>query len=266
MHRWWVFLHLAVGVSGFLATHGVSIYVTFRVRREREAARVIQLLELSASTIPFMWASIGILVVGGILAGFTGQFWGQAWIWAAIGVLVAVIAGMYALATPWVNRLRTIAEAMVAGTETLSQERFEDILRSRRPHAIAAVGLGGLVVIFYLMMLKPGLGLSSGEVAACPPPPPDALGVCAVDDERFDPELLEAPADEPFEIVFANEDEGIPHNVAIYADESAEDARFVGDWIDGPRTVTYEVPALEADSYYFRCDVHPIMDGTLEVA
>ncbi len=128
MHRWWVFLHIA-GVFGFLMAHGVSAYVTLRLPRERDPARVSHLLELSASSVGFMWNSIGLLLLGGILAGFTGHFWGQAWIWAAIVVLVAVIAAMYAMGTTWAKRLRTISAAKAGGTEAVSQEQFEEILQ-----------------------------------------------------------------------------------------------------------------------------------------
>ncbi|HEX6401137.1 MAG TPA: hypothetical protein VF108_11820, partial [Actinomycetota bacterium] len=132
MHRWWVFLHIA-GAFGFLMAHGVSAYVTLRLPKERDPARVSQLLELSASSVGFMWNSIGLLLIGGIAAGFTGQFWGQGWIWAAIVILVVVMAAMFAMGTTWAKRLRTISGAMVGGTEAVSRAQFEEILRSKRP-------------------------------------------------------------------------------------------------------------------------------------
>ncbi len=76
MHNWWVFLHIA-GVFGFLMAHGVSAYVTLRLPRERDPARVSQLLELSASSVGFMWNSIGVLLLGEIAAAFTGHFWAR---------------------------------------------------------------------------------------------------------------------------------------------------------------------------------------------
>jgi nitrite reductase (NO-forming) len=83
----------------------------------------------------------------------------------------------------------------------------------------------------------------------------------------FDADCLAAPAGEPFEIVFDNMDAGIPHNVAIYTDETASTALFVGETINGPDVITYEVPALDAGTYFFRCDVHPTtMTGTFVVA
>lgn len=264
MHNWWVFLHIA-GVFGFLMAHGVSAYVTLRLPRERDPARVSHLLELSASSVGFMWNSIGLLLLGGILAGFTGHFWGQAWIWAAIVILVAVIAAMYAMGTTWAARLRTIAAAKAEGTEAVSQEQFEGILRSKRPYTIAAIGYVGLLAILWLMIFKPSLGFG-GTAAECSPSPDAAVTVCAFDDQSFVPDRLAAPAGEPFGLAFDNQDDGVPHNVAIYADDSAAQSLFVGDLVDGPTTVTYDVPALDPGEYYFRCDVHPQMNGTLEAA
>jgi plastocyanin len=263
VHRWWVFLHIA-GVFGFLMAHGVSVYVTLKLPRERDPARVAQLLELSASSVGLMWNAIGVLLLGGIVAGFTGHFWGQAWIWVAIGVFVMVIAAMYAMGTTWAKRLRTISAAMAEGTEAVSQQQFVEILRSKRPYTIAAIGFVGLLIILWLMIFKPTLGF--GAEAQCSPSPDDAVTICAPDDQRFVEERLTAPAGEAFALVFDNEDEGVQHNVAIYRDDSVEEPLFVGDLVQGPTIVTYDVPALDPGSYYFRCDLHPQMDGTLEVA
>ena len=262
MHRWWVFLHNA-GAFGFLMAHGVSAYVTLRLPKERDPARVSQLLELSASSVGFMWNSIGLLLIGGIAAGFTGQFWGQGWIWAAIVILVVVMAAMYAMGTTWAKRLRTISSAMVGGTEAVSRPQFEEILRSKRPYTIAAIGFVGLLAILWLMIFKPTLGF--GGVPECPAGT-DTITVCAFDDQAFVPDHLQLPASEPVELAFDNRDGGVQHNVAIYRDESAEESLFVGDLIAGAETVTYDVPALDPGAYYFRCDVHPQMDGSVEVA
>jgi plastocyanin/uncharacterized membrane protein len=258
VHRWWVLLHI-VGAFGFVMAHGVSAYAVLRLRKERDPVRVSQLLEMSSGSIGVMWNAIGLLLIGGVVAGFTGHFWGQGWIWAAIVLLLAITVAMYAVATPWVKRLRTVAGAMAEGSRAVSQEQFEDILRSRRPHAIAAIGFVGLLAILFLMVFKPTLGF--GGVPDCPAEA-DAVTVCAFDDQRFVPDTLSAPADAAFDLVFTNDDD-VQHNVAIYRDESAEESLFVGDLIVG-QTVTYQVPALDPGTYFFRCDVHPQMNGPLE--
>jgi plastocyanin/uncharacterized membrane protein len=263
VHRWWVLLHIA-GAFGFLMAHGVSAYAVLRLRQERDPTRVTHLLEMSSGSIGVMWNAIGLLLVGGILAGFTGNFWGQGWIWAAIVLLIAITVAMYAVATPWVKRLRTVAAAMAEGSRAVSREQFEDILRSRRPYSIAAIGLVGLLAILYLMIFKPTLGF--GGVPECSPVSGADATVCAFDDRAFVPDRLRMPANESVTLAFDNQDGGVPHNVAVYRDDSAEESLFVGETITGPRSVTYDVPALDPGEYYFRCDVHPQMDGTLEAA
>jgi len=80
-------------------------------------------------------------------------------------------------------------------------------------------------------------------------------------DLKFDVATLTVPADSQFSLQFTNL-EAAPHNVAIYQDSFAADDVFVGDVITSS-SIVYEVPALEARSYFFRCDVHPDMNGTL---
>jgi plastocyanin len=258
-----VFLHV-LGVFGFLMAHGVSAYATLRLPRERDPARVNQLLELSASSVSFMWNSMGVLLLGGIVAGFTGHFWGQGWIWAAIVVLLLVIVAMYAMGTTWAARLRTISAAMVEGSQAVSQEQFEEIVRSKRPYTIAGIGFVGLAVLLWLMLFKPTLGF--GAPSECEPVQGADVTVCAFDDQSFLPSTLEAPAGAGFALDLVNQDDGVQHNVAIYRDDSAAESLFVGDLVEGATTVTYDVPALDPGSYYFRCDVHPAMNGILEAA
>lgn len=84
-------------------------------------------------------------------------------------------------------------------------------------------------------------------------------------DIAFDTDELTLAADTQTEITFENNDSGIPHNVAIYESEAAQDDVFVGDIFNGVETRTYSVPAIESGEYYFQCDVHPNMNGTLVV-
>ena len=78
----------------------------------------------------------------------------------------------------------------------------------------------------------------------------------------FDTDTLEAPADTPFQIVFANNDAGIPHNVEIKQNGQSV---WLGEIFNGVETRTYEVPALPAGTYEFICTGHPNMKGVLTV-
>jgi cytochrome c oxidase subunit 2 len=79
----------------------------------------------------------------------------------------------------------------------------------------------------------------------------------------FDTDSLEVPANTPFKIVFANNDPGIPHNVAIHEGSPTGPEIWKGEIFNGVETRTYEVPALPAGTYGFVCTVHPNMVGTL---
>jgi plastocyanin len=57
----------------------------------------------------------------------------------------------------------------------------------------------------------------------------------------------------------------VPHNIAIYTDSSLSEALFQGEIVTGPATAQYEVPPEPAGEYYFQCDVHPTMNGTVTV-
>ena len=81
-------------------------------------------------------------------------------------------------------------------------------------------------------------------------------------DFKFDKKCLAAPAGQDFTIDFNNLDRGIPHNVAIYEDESAQKSFFKGELTDGPGQRTYSVSGLPAGTWFFRCDPHPEMNGT----
>src|ERR1700693_3134549 len=139
MYRWWVFVHL-VGVFGFLVAHGVSVSVTFRLRKERDPRRAGELQELSGSSIRAFYASMGVLLVGGVVAGFLGHLWSQGWIWAALGVLVLTSLAMVFMARPFYRRVGFVARAMAGGSTAVSPQQFDAILRSRRPWSIAAIG------------------------------------------------------------------------------------------------------------------------------
>ena len=76
---------------------------------------------------------------------------------------------------------------------------------------------------------------------------------------------LTAPADQPFQIDFKNQDAGTPHNVAIHEGSPTGAELFKGEIFPGPGERTYNVPALKAGAYAFVCTVHPNMTGTLTV-
>ena len=82
---------------------------------------------------------------------------------------------------------------------------------------------------------------------------------------QFDTDSLSWAADEETPVHFVNEDSA-PHNFSIYESEDAQEDLFVGQNVEGGAETTYDVPALEAGEYFFRCDLHPTsMVGTVTV-
>ena len=103
------------------------------------------------------------------------------------------------------------------------------------------------------------------------PPPHAAAGrsvtvEIAAEKMAFDTSTITVPAGAEVTMNFENRDDGIPHNVAVYTDPSAAKEIFVGDIIAGPERATYTFTAPETPgTYFFRCDVHPSMNGAFIV-
>ena len=56
--------------------------------------------------------------------------------------------------------------------------------------------------------------------------------------------------------------DGAPHNVAIYTDSTSASPISVGQIVTSAKA-DQVVPALKAGTYFFRCDVHHDMTGTI---
>ncbi len=77
----------------------------------------------------------------------------------------------------------------------------------------------------------------------------------------FDTTCIEVPAGQAFKIEFTNKDTA-PHDVAIWDSSSKGKNLFTGEPVsEQNKTVTYDVPALEAGEHYFECTIHPTMNG-----
>ena len=93
------------------------------------------------------------LILLGIWAGIEGHWWnnGQMWLWTAVIVLVLVIVAMMVLISRHTSPLR---EAL-AKEPAPSAEELERMLSTPQPMIGSVIGIVGLVVIIWLMMLKP---------------------------------------------------------------------------------------------------------------
>lgn len=81
----------------------------------------------------------------------------------------------------------------------------------------------------------------------------------------FDTDEIDLPAGQPTTITFDNQDAGVPHNIAIYNDDSLSETLFQGEQFPGVDSREYPIPPLDPGTYYFHCDVHNTMNGSVVV-
>jgi hypothetical protein len=159
MYAYIVLLHV-IGAFVFALAHGVSVAVGLRLRGVRSREQVAALLDLSGMAIGGLYVGLLLLLVGGVWAGFAGDHWGRLWIWAAIAILVVVIVAMYAIATPFYGRMRAAAGVLtdpkqIARYGEIAPDELDRMGASSRPVWLAVIGGIGLLVILWLMVVKP---------------------------------------------------------------------------------------------------------------
>ena len=111
-----------------------------------------------------------------------------------------------------------------------------------------------------------------GESPAESPPPPEepaggggdgpAPAITALN-TAFDTNTISLPPEQPVTVSFTNQD-ALPHNVSVYTEAGGEPI-FQGEVVTGPTTVEYSFTSPAPGQYYFQCDVHPQMSGTVSV-
>jgi Predicted integral membrane protein (DUF2269) len=161
LYPWIVLLHV-VGAFLFVLGHGASAMAAIRMREERDPARIAALLDLSGASLGMMYGGILVLLIGGVWAAFAGGWWGHLWIWLAIGLLVVITGAMYPLGSQYYGRVRNAVglkkyndpKDAPAPTPTAPAE-LDALLSSPRPFQLAAIGGVGLLLILWLMIVKP---------------------------------------------------------------------------------------------------------------
>jgi hypothetical protein len=132
----------------------VSAFVSFRVRAQREPDEVAATLELSRIAIGPMYVGLLLLGIGGLGAAWIGNLLTEPWVLASIGVLLVVLVVMYAVATPYYMKMR---QALAPDAQPpITADDLARMLDTRRPEILLAVGSIGLLVLIWLMVLRPG--------------------------------------------------------------------------------------------------------------
>jgi plastocyanin len=104
----------------------------------------------------------------------------------------------------------------------------------------------------------PGGGGGGGGAA----PTEEAKGI-----KFLQPKLTVTPSGGKVAIHFVNGDAGTQHNIAVFrgADATAP-VLFRGELVTGPGSADYSFGAPPPGTYFFHCDVHPTMTGTLTLS
>jgi plastocyanin len=120
------------------------------------------------------------------------------------------------------------------------------------------LALGLLVLAAVTVACSPASG--ANPPASAGPVDPNAPVVVA-QGNVFSPATVTVTAGKAFSLTLDNKD-AAPHNVAIFKDSSAAESVSIGEIVSST-TATQQVPALAAGEYFFRCDIHKEMTGTI---
>ena len=154
MFAWYVFLHL-VGIVLFFAAHGVSMAVSFLLRRQTERTAVASLLGLSQAAVRISYLGLLLLGIGGLGAAATAGWLTATWVVWSYVVLVVIFLAMFAIGAPYYYGLRDALNGTKKAPPVEDAELIGRLV-SRRPDVLAAVGGFGTIVLVWLMVLKPG--------------------------------------------------------------------------------------------------------------
>jgi hypothetical protein len=161
LYPWVILLHV-IGAFMFAASHGVAIWMTMVLPRERDRTRMAALLDLSSASLGGVYVGLVLLLIGGIWGGIMGSWFGSLWIWVALVLLIAIAVVMYIVATPYFRSLRDAIgiKSQYGPKDAPDPVALPDAdvvaLAARSPVAVlSVVGVGGLVIILWLMVVKP---------------------------------------------------------------------------------------------------------------
>jgi hypothetical protein len=160
----WLLVFHVLCVLAFLAIHGVSMGVWWRVRRERDRGKLVAWFDLSASFMAPMLVAGLLLIASGIVVGIAAGWWfnGQWWLWVSVVLLAVIVQSMNSLnAIPMIEMRRELGipsrADRAAGTvpTPVDDTTLDILLRDRRPLIGSALAIAGIVVITWLMESKP---------------------------------------------------------------------------------------------------------------
>jgi len=195
-----------------------------------------------------------------------------------IPVVALAVIGVFVVGFAWVLLSIPTEAATVIATAMAANVLGVCAFLALRPRVSTSTTFELLAILIYPILIgiviantsigeeehaAAGEGAAHGEGAA----PAGGGTVVVAENTAFDMSELEIEAGADNTVTLDNKDSGIDHNISIYPDADAglalEGAIFEGDIIAGPATTDYNFEGPEKGEYYFQCDVHPNMNGTV---
>lgn len=163
-YEWVLYAHVA-SVLLLALGQGVTIVVAWRLKEERELVRIQALLDLSRAATRPAWLAFGAMLLTGILLGLLGHWFGQAWLTVTIVLLLAMQVAMDVWGARPLNALRRAAglEWSDRRKHPAGEPDYASVALARgalRPFALTLVGAGGMLLLLWLMMLKPSFAIA----------------------------------------------------------------------------------------------------------
>jgi plastocyanin len=190
-----------------------------------------------------------------------------------LGILVgiALLVGSFALILLYTTREVALVLATVAAGGVLlavalaaSQDKLEPAKRAVILLAGAFPVIAGAVVAITQPVDASLLNINRQPHVVLPD---INLTIAAENAQSFESDTMILPSGTEVGVVFDNNDAGTPHNWAMYqlVDGGPGEEVVMGEIITGPATDEVIFSTPEPGEYYFQCDVHPNMQGTVQL-
>jgi hypothetical protein len=161
LYQWLKFIHVLAGFT-FIMGHGVAVAIAFRLKHEKELARIQALFDLSGSMFLVYFLSMIIMFLVGIAIAFMGQWWSSGWVWASLALSLVITVWMFILGVRTFHPLRK-AFGLPYREKNKEYDAIPPVPEGKRAALIAAtnpklmlwVAYGGFAVIAWLMIMKP---------------------------------------------------------------------------------------------------------------
>ena len=161
IHRVVLFVHVVFAFL-YMLSHGTSVAVSLRLRKETSVDRIRALLDVSWSTIGVGYQLLLVSLLAGIALGFMGHWWRSRWIWASIGILVVLVAFMVRVAARHFHAVRQAVGLPRIGERSdrpaaapAPPDEVARVIAAGRPGLIILLGIVGLSAIVWMMLFKP---------------------------------------------------------------------------------------------------------------